>query len=265
MKKLTVMSRGVATGAASLVLAAISTATVSAATPAPAPVAATKPITYQTNLTQLNKSGASGTATVTIDGKNVTVDLRATGLSPNLTHAQHIHVGGLDACPNTSADTDKDGWISAKEADAAVGPIKISLTTAGDVSPSSALVLDRLPKSDAKGNLTYKRTFALPSGVSANDMTKASVELHGLASIFDDKTKYDGTKKSELDANLPFEATAPVACGNLASTPDGAPNTGLGTTAGIEQPITLIAGAAAIIAAALLVTVGRRPSFGKRD
>ncbi len=235
MKKL--VSRSFMAGAGSLAAAAILMAAawspvVSAQAQTPAQTSA---VTYQANLIQLNKSNASGTATITLNGANVTVNIRATGLSPNLAHAQHIHVGGQAACATTAADTDKDGFVSSKEAEPANGPIKISLTTTGDVAVGSALAVDRFPKADARGNLSYNRTFALPSGVTAADMTRATIDQHGISSLFNDKAKYDGDKRSDLDSKLPFETTAIATCGKLTSTPVSGPNTGIGSTIGIES------------------------------
>ena len=47
--------------------------------------------TYTADLAALNDSGADGTATLTVSGTQLTVDIEATGLSPNLPHAQHLH------------------------------------------------------------------------------------------------------------------------------------------------------------------------------
>lgn len=257
MKKL--LSRSLAVGAAGLLAAAVSSSAVSAQAAKPSTTMTAKPVTYQVNLRSLNNSGASGSAVVTVDGRNVTVDMKAAGLSPLLAHAQHIRVGGQAACPTPAADADKDGVVSAKESESAVGAIRVSLTTAGDVSASSALAVDRMPKADAKGNLSYKRSFVLPTGVNATDLSKATVEVHGISTLSDNKTAYDGAKKSELDAKLPFEATAPAACGKLSSSPNGGANTGFGSTDGIEAPVALAFGTAAIIGAALIVVLGRRP------
>lgn len=229
---------------------------------APAPAATAK--TYQVNLSQLNKSAASGTGTVTVNGNNVTVSLRSTGLSPNLAHAQHIHVGGQAICPTPAADADKDGFVSSREAEPLVGGVRIALTTTGDVAPGSALAVDRFPKADARGNLTYNRTFALPSGITAADMTRATIDQHGIASLFNNKTAYDGDKKSELNSQLPFETTAIATCGKLTSTPVGAPNTGFGSTAGIESPAILVFGAVALAGAAALALYARRPLHSNR-
>lgn len=256
--------RGLVAGGAALFTAAAYGPSVSAQAQAPAP-AAKAPQTYQVSLAQANKSGASGSGTVTINGNNVTVNFRATGLSPNLAHATHIHVGGQGVCPSPTADTDKDGFVNVKESEPFIGPMKVSLTVSGDTGTGSGLALDRMPKADAQGNLAYNRTFALPAGTTAADMQKASIDIHGISSLFNDKAKYDGDKKSDLDSKLPFETTVSAACGRLSSAPAGGPNTGIGSTAGLESPALLAFGAAALVGATALVLYSRRPIVSGRN
>jgi hypothetical protein len=210
--------------------------------------------TYQANLTPSNNSGVSGTATVQVNGNNVTVTVKTTGNSPNLAHAQHLHIGGQNTCPATpaAADTDKDGYVSSTEGEVFIGPMKVSLTTTGDASANSGLATDRFPVADASGTINYSRTFPLPSGVSTADLSKAVVETHGMSSLFGDKAKYDGDKKSDLSASLPFETTLPTACGKLTSSPVGGVNAGTGSTAGIEHP-ELFAIAGACVAGVLIM------------
>ena len=66
-------------------------------------------------LAALNGSGASGNATVSVEGNQVTVNIPATGLVANQPHAQHIHIGGQNTCPSAGADQDGDGFISVVE------------------------------------------------------------------------------------------------------------------------------------------------------
>jgi hypothetical protein len=220
---------------------------------------ATAARTYQANLVQQNRSGASGTATVTVNGNNVTVNIRSTGLSPNLAHAQHIHIGGQSTCPAPTADTNKDGFVDSKEGEAAVGPIRVSLTTTGDQAAGSALAVDRYPKADAQGNLIYSRTFTLPAGVAVADLSRGVIEQHGISSLFNDKAKYDGDKKSELDNRLPFETTASATCGKLTAAPVGGLATGIGSTDGIESPALLAFGVISLAGAVALAVYSRRP------
>lgn len=249
--KSTVIRGIAASGAAVLAAVAFSPAVSAQATAAGS-------TTYHINLTQQNKSGASGTATVTVNGNNVAVVVRGNGFSPNVAHAAHLHVGGQGICPAPSADTNKDGYVDVKEAEPFAGAMKVALTTSGDTSANSGLAIDRAPKADAKGALTYNRSFTLPSGVKGTDFAKSTLDIHGITSLFNDKAKYDGDKKSELDNKVAFETTVPAACGQLATSPTGGASTGAGSINGIESPALFVAGAAAIFGAAAATYIARK-------
>lgn len=214
---------------------------------------------YQANLTALNKSGDKGNASVllTTNGDG-TFTVKTTGASANLAHAQHIHVGGTNTCPDISADKDKDGLINTTEGEPSYGPIEISLTTSGDASKNSGLAVDRFPVADAQGNVTYERTFPLPEGVTEEMIGKGVVVTHGVSEITGDKAKYDGEKKSDIPGSetLPLEATIPAACGKLTAVPVGSAGTGGGSTSGVENMQAFGIGAVALAAAGYLM-VGR--------
>ncbi|APG58892.1 hypothetical protein [Christiangramia salexigens] len=67
--------------------------------------------TYSAQLSQLNDSGVSGTAAISINDNVLSVVVEAQGMEPNMAHPQHIH--GLSdssknaTCPPASADTDE--------------------------------------------------------------------------------------------------------------------------------------------------------------
>jgi hypothetical protein len=93
---------------------------------------------YTANLNQLNDSGASGSATVTVsdDGETMTVQANASGLAA-FPHAQHIHgiVSGdtveASFCPPASADANGDGVVDVAEGAPSYGGVQVSLTTEG--------------------------------------------------------------------------------------------------------------------------------------
>jgi len=250
--KLTVV-RGLAASSAALlaVLAFSPAASAQAAT-------TTSTTTYQVNLTQANKSGASGTATVVVTGNDVKVNVRGNGFSPNVAHLAHLHVGGQAACATAAADSNKDGYVDAKESEPSTGPLKVSLATSGDTGTGSALAQDRALKADSKGALAYDRSFTLPSGVKGADLAKSTLDIHGITSLFADKAKYDGDKKSELDNKLAFETTAPAACGQLTTSPSGGTATGIGSIRGIESPALFFGGILAIMGAMAAAWIGRK-------
>ena len=182
--------------------------------------------TWQAPLSQLNGTGTSGTAMISAVGTDqLSVTVRVDNASPDAPHAEHIHIGGRHECPTASADANGDGYVDTAEGGDAYGGVKVSLTTSGDVSPDSALAVDRFPTSSS-GSYTYQRTFALPDGVSLADVQQGVVVVHG--ADLDGSGKYDGDAKSSLDESLPLEATIPAACGQLAAMPAGGVQTGGG-------------------------------------
>lgn len=220
--------------------------------------------TYQIDLEQLNDSGASGAALVSLEGDKLTVKIEAQGLVPGQPHAQHIH-GSTDGhdfrCPDRSADKDGDGIVTTAEGLPTYGDINISLTTKGDTSKDSGLAVDRMPVADKNGKLTYSRTITVSQDV-ADHLKDLHVVQHGIDRNNDGKYDF-GAGKSELDPKLPQEATAPANCGMVkgaavGSMPVGGVETGGGTTRGVESPGLLAAGGAAVLAAGGLFAVRRR-------
>ncbi|MGW0666039.1 hypothetical protein [Streptomyces sp. NPDC002746] len=219
---------------------------------------------YQIDLNQLNNSGASGTAMVSVEGDKLTVKIEAEGLVPGQPHAQHIH-GSTDGhdfhCPDMSADKDGDGIVSTAEGLPVYGDINISLTTKGDTSKDSGLAVDRMPVADKDGKLSYSRTIPVSHAV-VEHIKDLHVVQHGIDP--NGNAKYDfGKGKSELDPKLPQEATAPASCGMVkgaavGSMPAGGVETGSGSTAGVESPGLFAAGGAAVLAAGGLFVVRRR-------
>ncbi|MFG2138552.1 hypothetical protein [Streptomyces sp. NPDC048650] len=220
---------------------------------------------YQINLDQLNDSQGKGTALLSLNGTRLTVKIESEGLVPGQPHAQHLH-GSTDGhdfqCPDASADTDGDGIINNTEATVHYGDINISLTTDGDTSPNSGLAVDRMPKADAQGNLSYERTIPV-----SQDVVEHIKDLHIVQHGIDPNgnKKYDfGAGKSELDPKLPQEATAPAVCGivegaAVGSIPVGGVETGGGTATSDGVPGALVgAGGLTFAAVAGALVLNRR-------
>ena len=208
------------------------------------------PTTLEAHLTELNDSGASGTAWITVEGNQATVKLESSGMLAEAPHAQHIHIGGANTCPDPSMEgTGVDGAIRTTDAADSYGAVQVSLTTEGDSSADSALAVERFPTGDA----TYERTIELNDEVAQSLRDgDGSVVLHGVD--HNGNGTYDGDQESDLDPALPSEATDPAACGALdvaqmEAWPEGGAETGDGTTAGIEQSGTMLAGAGLLTAA----------------
>lgn len=132
-------------GASSIVLAMSAATVVQAA-----------PISYLATLMPENGSGVSGTAQFTLDGNLLTMQLTASGLTPNQVHMDHLHGLLGAAAPNTnppppSADTNHDGYIESAEAAPFTGPPLFA--TPVSVTP---LVY---PTASAAGTISYTQTY----------------------------------------------------------------------------------------------------------
>lgn len=190
-----------------------------------------KTVHLAATLSELNDSGASGTATAAIRNQLIRrIAVHADGLSPDAPHAQHIHYGddARNECPSLfEDDADDDGKLSTVEGQPAYGPIVVSLTTRGDTKPRSALAVSRFPVS-SDGSYDYSRKRIAFTRVAGTGYTggggtakqiadsvrhgEGVVVIHGVD--YNNNGVYDGPP-SELDASLPREATDPAACGIL--------------------------------------------------
>ena len=105
------------------------------------------------------------------------------------------------------------------------------MTTDGDSSPAAALALGQFPSA---GSYTYSRTIDLdPQVVAALQSGTAVLLVQGVD--LNGNGSYDAGA-SELDPNLPAEATDPALCGTfepmqMAGVPAGPADTGGGSTA----------------------------------
>lgn len=157
---------------------------------------------YTVNFGELNGSGVSGTAELTLIGDQLTVKVNAMGLEPNMVHPQHIHGfadnKGNSTCPSPQADTNGDGLIDLVEGLPAYGGVLLELY----------VPIDEFPVADENGVLTYERTFTLGetefeeegeliSQFDLSPLQNRTIVLHGMT--------VDGE----------YIATLPVACGQI--------------------------------------------------
>ncbi|WP_304454502.1 CHRD domain-containing protein [Nocardiopsis sp. YSL2] len=219
------------------------------------PASAAETWTFQGNLGQLNDSGTSGQAWVEIEGNTADITVNVNGAVAGSPHAQHIHIGGQGVCPTMDADEDGDGILSTPEGQDSYGQVKVSLTTEGDTGADSALAVDRMPSGDS---YTYERTVELPDDV-VQDISdgNASVVVHGIDANGDGE--YSGDATSPLNEELPLEATAPAACGELQLSPQEGMDTGKGGMAdqGTNAGLVGLSGALAATAAGGFVLARR--------
>lgn len=195
-----------------------------------------KTVTLTATLTELNGSGASGTATAVVRNQKIKhIEVHADGLTPDAPHAQHIHYGeqALNECPTLALDANADGRLNTLEGVPAYGPVVVSLNTTGDTTPASFLDVTRFPVS-LDGSYDYSRDnieFTDVAGTGypgANGLGTAKqiadairagegvIVIHGLD--YDGSGAYNVSDRegaSELDPNLPAEATDPAVCGLL--------------------------------------------------
>ncbi|WP_148576035.1 hypothetical protein [Nocardioides caldifontis] len=169
-------------------------------------------------LNSLNNSGATGMASATVKGRKVRVKVKAHGLAKGLPHAQHIHFGeqARNECPTAGKD-DKNGdfRIETGEGQPAYGPIRVSLTKRGDTSPASGLAVNRFPTAP-QGHVHYKRSTHTKQDVArAIRRGEAVVVIHGIDYNGNGTYDFKSAGKSDLDPNLPSEATDPAVCGVL--------------------------------------------------
>ena len=209
---------------------------------------------YQATLSALNHSTGSGTFQMTLNGSQATISEHVTGLAATFSgkpypHVQHIHIGAKGDCPTASADKDGDGVVSTTEGAGNYGGIGTTLSTSGDTSPAAGTTLTVAPSG---GSFDYSRTFALDDKtIAAVKAGTGVIVVHGLdpATL---STKAQAAK-SDLVPALPLAATSPALCGavqvsQMSSMPNGAANTGGGSTAGMQEE-GLLAGGIAVLAA----------------
>ena len=199
----------------------------------------------------LNNVPASGTAMVEVSGTRIDVTMAASGLLADSPHAAHIHFAdeARHECPRVSDDSNKDGQLNTTEGGPAYGDIVVSLTKTGDTSPKSGLAVDRFDTAPG-GELKYQRGSINVSPDVAQEITNGEsvVVIHGVD--HNGNGKYDGDKKSDLDPNLPTEATDPAVCGVLRAAPAGGMDTGAGGTSDTTDEGMLLLGGGLLLAAA---------------
>ncbi|WP_153394467.1 CHRD domain-containing protein [Ornithinicoccus halotolerans] len=258
--------RSTRTRLAPLAAAALVGLPVAAAAPAMADHEGTE---MMAELSQLNDSGASGTAWgVFEDDGMLTIQLQTQGLLDGAPHAQHIHIGGANQCPDPGMEgSGPNGEIRTTDAADDYGAVQVSLTTEpGMTGGDHALDVANFP---AQGSYSYERTFEVPDDVASDIAAgKGVIVVHG--ADHNGSGEYDGDQESDLDPSLPSEATDPALCGEFqvaqTSMPDGGVATGGAGTSGAEHTGLIAMGAATLAAGALgLAAVRRRQITGDQS
>ena len=220
--------------------------------------------TYMATLNPLNHATGSGTLMLQLTGDQAVVTEKVQGLATTFMgapypHVQHIHIGAMGTCPDTSADKNGDGVVSTTEGAPSYGGIGTTLSVSGDTSPAAGTNVKTAPSG---GTFDYSRTVTLDSATVASIQAgKAVIVVHGL----DPSTLSAQAQKepSDLVPSLPLAATSPALCGALqvsqmTSVPGGGVNTGGGGTSGVQQPWMFAAGAGLAAAAGGALVLRRR-------
>jgi len=209
--------------------------------------------TVNANLNPIEGSGVdgSGTAMVKVDGNKITVTMAAMGLLADQPHAAHIHFesDARHECPTLGDDSDDNGHLNTSEGAPAYGPVVVSLTKTGDTSPDSTLAVDRFDTAEG-GEISYQRGSIKVESEVAQAIADGEgvVVIHGVD--YNGDGEYSGDEKSDLNEDLPTEATDPALCGVLSNAPQGGMATGSGGAAGGQNTALLALGGGALLAAA---------------
>jgi hypothetical protein len=204
---------GVLAAALAVLVASVATATASHSRGAEQYRAELRPVAHDAFAD--HGSDAQGVARLVRRGNRVGVTLTASGLSPRLPHAIHIHgkeaAGEIATCPGADRRDDlvDDGLIETVEGVDDYGPVLVSFTTRGDTSADSTLALDRFPVANPNGRVTYRRTLTVPRRL-AGRLDELHVVVHG------DDLDNDGAYGGRTTAlGAPLEGELPVACGRI--------------------------------------------------
>jgi hypothetical protein len=177
---------------------------------------------YRAELQPLNESVVgsrpSGTATLTIEGDQLTIEVQANDVPPGIMHLQHYHgfMDGRDArCPTMDDDKNGDGIIDLIETEAVSGKTLVPFHK----QPASLQIkAESYPRADAEGSFQYRQTVPL------QDLEQAMQQTHNIQSLeLDKRVVY--IHGVGADANLPdsvqslpdvpARVTLPIACGEL--------------------------------------------------
>jgi hypothetical protein len=169
-------------------------------------------------LNSMNNSGAVGSAEVTVRHRRLNVDVDVRRVLADMPHAMHIHFGkrARHECPTVAHDDHNgDFRIETVEGAAAYGPVRVSFTTRGPTGKGSVLAVKRFPTAP-HGEIHYDRHMRTGSRVAAGIRARdAVVVVHGLDYNGNGKYDFRGGGRSDLNPDLPAEATDPAACGVL--------------------------------------------------
>lgn len=168
--------------------------------------------------TSVTHTHTAGEARFTVNGDQLTIDIKVHGAPANTVHWQHFHGfkdGQAASCPTAAADANHDGIVDLIETGKASGTTMVPFIT----DPASMDVAHgNYPKADAHGDYHYHEVVSLQALDAAFakefpgqqlDLAKRVVYIHGVP---------DATKLPASVASLgpiPAQVTLPIACGRI--------------------------------------------------
>lgn len=166
--------------------------------------------TYVADLsTPLNPqvSGASGTATITLQGDDLNVAITMSGLDDTV-HAQHIHFGPIcpEPAPMSEDDTNGDGFVDVLEGLPDYGGIFVNLDSDLDDPDHNAFPSGSSYTYTASGS----RSAIQDSSGTALKLDRRHVVIHGVSEDLPDSVATLPGLPPESNSG-----TLPVACGEL--------------------------------------------------
>ena len=180
---------------------------------------------YAADITALNNSGVSGTVLATIGEDTLSVGVVARGLTPDMTHVQHVHGRFDDAGapaeslpPTGVEDTDLDGFVEVLEGAAAYGDILLPLEDQSDGFNND-------PAADAEGVVTFYQEYDLSddslflnplSGTQyeGDDLLPLAMREYVIHGLQVDREVGAGTGGS-IDGTAGYKVTLPVGAGEF--------------------------------------------------
>ncbi len=216
-------------------------------------------------------AGSSGASWITVTGSRAEFKIQVEGLLDGSPHPQVLFIDGRGGCPAAPSGAGPGGGgVAAVGGPDGLGTIGLAVTTAGTTTPGSTPAELAFPTA---GSYTYARTVELDPAVAAGIANgSAALVVYGVDT--NNNGRYDGAAgRSELGAGLAAEAAAPALCGSytpmqMAGVPDGAAETGGGSTAATGYPAGTGIGWGQILAGALSVlgvaVFSRRQRVGLR-
>ena len=179
------------------------------------------PMLYEAILAPLSNSGVSGLARLSQDGTMLTVNIMASGLTPNQTHVQHIH-GRLDdagnpiksVTPTLAQDTDGDGFIELAEGVPSYGPVILNFNTPSGQFPTAPNgVVNFTQTYDLSNSPSFAQGFTMEDLLP---LTLREIVLHG--ALLDSQTGL-GFGPNEANGIAGYKAALPVAAGEIRAVP----------------------------------------------